>query len=438
MSARTHPPVLMVILDGIGDRPWDILGGLTPLEAAHTPNLDELASHAATGILYPFGPGRAPGTEQSHFALFGFPPELYPGRVVFEAAGCAFPLSPDDVALRALFSKVRTETDGSLTLVEHFADIDDAVCRDLTAGLGPVTHAGLTVRLECTGDRQGIVTVSGGAGEEITDCDPFFADRPIAAVQPLDSAADPDSAARTAEALTVFLGRAYESFRSSGHADGTESIFPLLKWTGRKRTLPTFAQQTGMGGAVVAWGNLFRGIAAELDMEFRPVPTMSDPRADMEARLAEASRTFAAGADFVHVHSKAPDEAGHEKDPSHKRDVIAALDRGIAALAEDGWLPPETIICITGDHGTPAGTSLIHSGDPVPLMVLASGVRPDGVETFSELACASGSLGHLRAGDLMPVLLNARGTTRYLGARLDTHTGLHWPEDYARFRVGSQ
>jgi hypothetical protein len=36
-----------------------------------------------------------------------------------------------------------------------------------------------------------VLTVSGGASEDVTDCDPFFAGRPLAAVRPLDTAADP-------------------------------------------------------------------------------------------------------------------------------------------------------------------------------------------------------------------------------------------------------
>lgn len=444
MAPREHPPVLLLILDGLGDRPWDILGGVTPLEAAHTPNLDALASKGATGTLHPLGPGRAPGTDLSHFVLFGYPRASYPGRVVFEAAGSGLALSPEDVALRALFSKVRREADGTLTLVEHFAPVEDSLCRELAASLGPVEHAGLTVRLECTGDRQGVVIVSGGASEDITDCDPFFSGRPVAAVRALDSARDPEAAARTAEAITAFLGRAWKTFRaneattggdtSDSGATDTESLFPLLKWTGRARDLPTFTGRTGMRGAVIAWGNLFRGISATLDMQFRPVPPMSDPRSDLEARLAEASRAFADGAEFVHVHTKAPDEAGHEKDPELKRDVIAAIDRGLELLADEP-IPADTVVCVTGDHGTPAGTGLIHSGDPVPLLLAAEGVRPDDVRTFTEIACSAGSLGHLQGEDVMPVLLNARGTTRYLGARLDSRTGLHWPEDYARFRV---
>jgi 2,3-bisphosphoglycerate-independent phosphoglycerate mutase len=429
------PPVLVVMLDGLGDRAWPELEGQTPLEAASTPNLDAIAAASATGVLHPLGPGRAPGTELAHFILFGYRPDEYPGRVVFEATGCGLELSPADVAFRALFSTVRRLPDGSLVLVEHFADVEDRLCRAVAAELGEFECGGLAVSLTCTGARQGVLTVSGGASEDVTDCDPFFTERPIAAVRPLDNARDPMAARMTAEAVTAFLKHAYRVFREHGPSSDSESLFLLVKWVGRKRALPTFEGRTGMNGVLVASGTMLAGLAGELCMGFRQVPSQADARADMQRRLAEARTAFEAGATFVLLHAKAADEAGHAKDPLLKRDVIAAMDRGLASLVEREGLPVGTIVCVTADHGTPSGTGLIHSGDPVPIIISGTGVRIDAVERFAELDCASGSLGHLRGEDFMPVLLNARGTTRYLGARLSPHVGLHWPEKYEPFRV---
>ena len=43
--------IVLLILDGIGDQPYPELGDLTPLEAAHTPNLDALAATGANGFV---------------------------------------------------------------------------------------------------------------------------------------------------------------------------------------------------------------------------------------------------------------------------------------------------------------------------------------------------------------------------------------------------
>jgi 2,3-bisphosphoglycerate-independent phosphoglycerate mutase len=266
------PPVLVVMLDGLGDRAWPELEGQTPLEAASTPNLDAIAAASATGVLHPLGPGRAPGTELAHFVLFGYRPDEYPGRVVFEATGCGLELSPADVAFRALFSTVRRLPDGSLVLVEHFADVEDRLCRAVAAELGEFECGGLAVSLTCTGARQGVLTVSGGASEDVTDCDPFFTERPIAAVRPLDNARDPMAARMTAEAVTAFLKHAYRVFREHGPSSDSESLFLVVKWVGRKRALPTFEERTGMNGVLVASGTMLAGLAGELGMGFRRCP----------------------------------------------------------------------------------------------------------------------------------------------------------------------
>jgi 2,3-bisphosphoglycerate-independent phosphoglycerate mutase len=95
-----------------------------------------------------------------------------------------------------------------------------------------------------------------------------------------------------------------------------------------------------------------------------------------------------------------------------KQRTIEALDAALGDLPTDS-----AIVCITGDHATPAYPEVIHSGDPVPLVVAGPGVRADGVTEFGELSCAGGILGHLRGPDLMPVLLNAADRPLFLGSR---------------------
>src|SRR5205823_4252925 len=79
----------------------------------------------------------------------------------------------------------------------------------------------------------------------------------------------------------------------------------------------------------------------------------------------------------------------------------------VADSAFDDLPTHAAIVCVTGDHATPAFPDVIHSGDPVPFVVAGPGVRADGVEVFGESTCAEGIFGHLRGPDMMPVLLNA-------------------------------
>ena len=141
-------------------------------------------------------------------------------------------------------------------------------------------------------------------------------------------------------------------------------------------------------------------------------PETHDPAADLRGRLTLANERLEAGDTFVFVHLKATDEAGHTKDPRVKQRTIEELDAELLDLPTE-----RAIVCVTGDHATPASPEVIHSGDPVPFVVAGPGVRADAVRAFGELDCAAGILGHLRGPDMMPVLLNAADRPLFLGSR---------------------
>ena len=82
--------ILLVVLDGLGDRPIKDLGGKTPLQAAATEHLHWFAQNGATGLLDPIAPGVCPGSDTSHLALLGYDPEaVYTARGPFEPRASA-------------------------------------------------------------------------------------------------------------------------------------------------------------------------------------------------------------------------------------------------------------------------------------------------------------------------------------------------------------
>ena len=90
-------PIVVLLLDGLGDRAHESLGGRTANEAARTPNLDAFAARGSTGLFYSVGPGRAPSSEVAHWSLLGYRPEEFPNRAVLEALGGAQLVGEDDV-----------------------------------------------------------------------------------------------------------------------------------------------------------------------------------------------------------------------------------------------------------------------------------------------------------------------------------------------------
>ena len=99
---------ILIIFDGLGDRPIKELNGQTPLEAAHTPNLDQFAKGAECGLMYTLGRGVVPSSDTAHFCLLGYDINTdYPGRGPIEAKGIGIDLKEGDVALRANFATVK-------------------------------------------------------------------------------------------------------------------------------------------------------------------------------------------------------------------------------------------------------------------------------------------------------------------------------------------
>ena len=97
--------LLYVCLDGLGDDPIPEFGGMTPLEAARTPNLDRLASDGREGLVYTVGRDIAPESDIAVFAILGYDPRQdHPGRGVLEALGCGMAFEDGDLAHRVNFA----------------------------------------------------------------------------------------------------------------------------------------------------------------------------------------------------------------------------------------------------------------------------------------------------------------------------------------------
>jgi 2,3-bisphosphoglycerate-independent phosphoglycerate mutase len=396
--------IVVFLLDGLADRAHEVLGGRTGNEAAATPNLDALAARGSCGLLYAVGPGRAPSSEVAHWSLLGYRPDEFPGRAVFEALGRGQEVSEEHVfAYAALRPAERRENGWWLTgRPDAGRDAEDA--ERLVELCDGIELDGLTFSLAHVWRGEAVLRISGGADERVTDTDAFFRDRhPV--LRPLPLVPEAERTARACEEWTREVMRRLEGERFN---------VITLKWFGRPRSVPTFLERHGVAGAFAAESAFLRGLGIALGLDPIDAPETDDPVADLHVRVELARRRLAAGDTFVFCHQKTTDAAGHTKDPTVKRDTIAELD---AAL--DGLLPlvSRAIVCITGDHATPASPDVIHSGDPVPLLVAGPGVRADGVTSFGELPFAAGILGQLRGPDLMPLLLNAADRPLFLGSR---------------------
>ena len=386
-------PIVVVLLDGLADRAHDSLGGKSGVEAARTPNLDALCARGSSGLLYAVGPGRAPSSEVAHWSMLGYKPDEFPGRAVFEALGRGQEVSADHVFAYAALRPADRRDDGWWLTGRPDPEHDAEEAERLVDMCDGIEIDGLTFSLAHVWRGEAVLRIAGGADDRVTDSDAFFRDRhPV--LRPQAIVPDAERTARAAEEWTREVMR---------RLDGERFNVITLKWWGRPHAVPTFEQRHGLRGTFAAESAFLRGLGRMVGLEARP---------NAHVDVGVVNERLDAGDSFVYIHDKRIDEAGHTKDPEQKRAAVELLDASLADLPVD-----RAIVCVTGDHATPASPEVIHSGDPVPFVVAGPGVRADRVTEFGEGTCADGILGQVRGPDMMAVLLNAADRPLFLGSR---------------------
>ncbi|MFQ6019306.1 MAG: phosphoglycerate mutase [Dehalococcoidia bacterium] len=407
--------ILLIIFDGLGDRPAPELGGNTPLEAARAPNLDRLAQRGMCGLFHPLAPGYTLGSPLALHLMFGYPQELFPDRGPLLAVARGLEFGYDAVALAARFASVVPEG-GRLRLRERFIRGEGEACRALAQAVAEREVDGLSFRYVYCGRGDGILFIAGEASHEVTDTDPLGLDLPVLEAQARADAHLKERAGRTATALNRYLAWACSQLVS--HPMSSRGKLPInfiiTKWAGKRVRYEPFRERWGLRPASLPDEEVVAGLMQEMRFDTTSLPNEDDPERDLRQRLARAKELLARGYEFIHLHTKHPDPVSHRNDPEGARDAIEALDRGLEHYWRELAPDPHLITVLTGDHTTPSVWAHhprrqfidLHGGEPVPIVIAGGNLRVDDVAEFGERPCAHGGLGHLRGADLMPILLD--------------------------------
>lgn len=387
--------ILLAVLDGLGDIPGPGERD-TPLEAGHTPNLDQLAREGTSGLFTPVAAGITPGSGPGHLALFGYDPAHYQvGRGVLSALGVDFPLEPGDVAARFNFCSLDAE--GSIT-DRRAGRLPTDSNRRLVERLRTEIDAPSGVRLfwETESEHRGVLVLRGsGLSGQLSDTDPQETGRSALAVTPLDPQAQ-----ATAAAVQRVIDSAHAVLHAEHPANGLllRGFATLPRW-------PNLRERFGIRACAVAKYPMYRGVARLVGMN---VAERYDALAEAPARLASAWAEH----DFFFLHFKDPDKAGEDGDFQRKTKAIESFDRIVPDLLALG---PDVLV-VTGDHSTPVAMKQ-HSWHPVPVLLYAPAtMRPDDVERFGERPAGMGGLGRCPMHELMSYMLAHAGRLAKFGA----------------------
>jgi 2,3-bisphosphoglycerate-independent phosphoglycerate mutase len=416
-----RPGLLYVCLDGLGDEPHPDLGHGTPLEAAATPFLDDLARRGRSGLVHTVGPDIAPESDIAVFAILGYDPrEEHPGRGVLEAIGSGMEFRDGDLAHRVNFATADGET-----IVDRRVgrDLPSEDARALAEEVNrSVELLGATFELRATVEHRGALVIRSkeeALSAEVSNTDPAYArqgslgvalesfeDR-VAWAEPLE---DTEAARRAADLTNTFVRESARVLDASeiNERRGREGRLPanLVLTRDAGDHLPDLQPIRERFGP--SWGCFVempveRGIAQVLGMGEVPAPTPADPE-ERYAAWADLATEALHGYDAVYVHIKGPDVPAHDGRAEDKRDVIEVIDRAFFGRALPALDPAAVLVAVTADHATSC-LRKAHTAAAVPLAVAGPGVQADGVGSFGERAAEDGSIGTLRGVDVLPRLV---------------------------------
>lgn len=432
---------VVLLLDGLGDRSQAVLKYRTPLEAARTTTLDRIAAKSACGLYHSTMAGEPMPSEIAHLIMFGYERNDYPGRGYLEALGSGIDIRKNDIALLAHLACVE-EVNCTLVLKESRPGCSAEECEKLISKANSLFPGGNSIQFIQTGMHDGILVVK-GASPSVTDSDPLDPGMPLIRVKPLTSRRGDKRAEETAKRLNRFIEATRDALeKDEVNAERRKKGLPVINCVltqraGAPRTVPSFESLYGMKAAVIGSGRVYGGISRYTGMDFIKDSDTGSPGEDFARRIDLAVKNLE-NYDFIHVHTKGPDEAAHKHDPLLKKKVIEELDSAIGKTAGPLLKNREVLLVVAADHSTPSSGRLIHSGEPVPLMIHGESVRRDRVKRFDEVNAASGSLGFIRGKEFILTIINALDRARLGGLADDPDVPAFSPGNYEPFRAGKK
>jgi 2,3-bisphosphoglycerate-independent phosphoglycerate mutase len=376
---------VVVIGDGMVDKPLAELDGETPLQRAETPNMDFIAKNGSCGMLQTVPPGMEPGSDVANLSIMGYDPKkYYTGRGPLEAASIGAPLKENDVAFRC---NLITQENGLLA--------------DFNAGhISTAEASQLIERLNQSFSRYGKFYL-GTSYRHLF----IFKDKNAALLKstpPHDVVGEPiqenllkgdnESLTLLSEKLNELMCKSTDILENQPvnqkrFESGKNPANMIWLWgQGPKPQLPHFKEKYNLKGATITGVDLIKGIGTYLGLTNVHVPGATGFYDTDYCGKAKYALEALEEHDLVFIHVEAPDEAGHAGDISEKIKAIERIDKRILGkLREELPLMDDYTLAVLPDHPTPIDIRT-HTSDPIPYAMYTPGCEADKTEAYSEVA----------------------------------------------------
>ncbi len=374
---------LVILGDGMADRPIKKLANKTPLMVADKPNIDFIAEKGQNGLLKTIPDDMPTGSAVANLSVMGFDPKKYfSGRGTLEAANMGVKLEKNDLAMRCNLltiqdDKIKNHSAGHIS-TEEAKELIGVLNQEL--GTKNIKfHSGISYKH--------LLIIKNG--NENVECFPPH-DYPNTNFNEV-LVKSHDGGEETKNLLNDLIIKSHKILKE--HAinkkrieEGKDPANSIWPWSpGKKPQMPSFKELYGLNGAVISAVDLINGIGVYAGMDIIKVEGATGLYDTNYEGKAEAAIETLKNHDFLYLHIEATDEAGHEGDIDLKIKCIEYLDKRIVKyiLGNKDKIGDELTIAVLPDHPTPAEMR-IHTREAVPFIIYKPGEIQDIVDTYNE------------------------------------------------------
>lgn len=373
---------IVVLGDGMADEPIPALGGRTPLDAAVTPVLDELAGKGTLGTVQNVPAGMAPDSDVANLSVLGYDPAAnYSGRSPLEALSVGVQMEDDDVIFRSnVVTLTEPEPYAQKTILDHSSGEISTADADILMDAIRAEFNSDTFRFYTGTSYRHILVWKHGRVSALEPPHDHLG-KVIGDYLPQEKILR-DMMERSFDILNnhpLNLARA---------AAGKHKANSLWFWgAGTKPKVQNFKEKTGLTGAMISAVDLLKGIAVGAGMKVYNVPGATgsiDTNWEGKAQAA-IDALLKDGCDYAYIHVEAPDEMGHQGRVEDKVKSIEYLDSRLIARVKQAMeaAGEDYRMLILPDHPTPLRIRT-HTSNPVPYLLYDSAHEQKKRERFTE------------------------------------------------------
>ena len=369
--------------DGMADFPIDELGGKTPLEYAHTPNMDKMATDGTIGLVDTIPKRFTPGSDVANLSVLGYDPELYyTGRGPLEAASMGVRLGLTDIAFRCNLVNLGTNYD----FMESFnADhISSEEAEELIAALNETLGSKSVAFYPGVGYRHLMVWTGGSVLVKTTPPHDIVG-------QDIETHLPHGVGSET---VLHLMERSQDVLRNheinnARALKGKRTANSIWLWgQGRAPEMDPMTKKYNIKGGMISAVDLLNGIGVYAGLDIITVQGATGYTDTNYLGKAQKALEFLKNNDFVFIHVEAPDEMGHEGNIEGKIKSIEDFDEKVVGTILDGMKSFEDYrVLVLSDHPTPIIVKT-HTSDPSPFAIYSSNRSENMVQgkSFNEKA----------------------------------------------------